>query len=108
VSDSGASRRSPARRDLFRLGGALALGVAVAFPAGMIFAGRGEPERRPQADSAEPAERRQVFSPKVLEDPHFRAQQRRNVEALEQHCQETGELCAEAEGARAWLEGPAD
>jgi hypothetical protein len=95
-----------AARDLAKLGCALALGLAIAFPAGMIFAGRGEPDRLPQAESD--AGNRQVFSPRVLEDPHFRAQQRRNVEALERHCRESGELCAEAEGARAWLEGAAD
>jgi len=99
---------SLAAGDLARLGCALLVGLAVAFPAGMIFAGRGEPERNPRTESATTAERRQVFSPDVLDDPHFRARQRRNVEALERHCRESGELCAEAEGARAWLEGRAD
>jgi hypothetical protein len=85
--------------------------MAIAFPAGVIVAGRVAPEPRPRAESAGPAERaegRQMYSPDILDDPHFRAQQHRNVEALEAYCSETGELCAEAEGARAWLERRAD
>jgi hypothetical protein len=105
----GAAERSP--RDVLRFGATLALGMAIAFPVGLIVAGRGAPESRPRAESdgsAERAEGRQTYSPTILEDPYFRAEQRRNVEALEAYCSETGELCAEAEGARAWLDGNAD
>jgi hypothetical protein len=108
---SGAGPAGRPRRDLLRLGGALALGMAIAFPAGVMVAGHGTPESGPRAEAAGPAERaegRQMYSPDIRDDPHFRAQQRRNVEALEAYCSETGELCAEAEGARAWLERRAD
>lgn len=83
---SGAGPAGRSRRDLLRLGGALALGMAIAFPAGVIVAGRGAPESRPRAESAGPAERlegRQMYSPDILDDRYFRAEQRRNVEALE-------------------------
>jgi hypothetical protein len=45
-----------------------------------------------------------VYSPKVLTDPYFLDRQRANVAVLEQHCRQTGELCAEARQARRWLE----
>jgi hypothetical protein len=84
-------------KELTRLTAALLLGAAVAFPAGMMLAGReagGEPPRRPQAEV------RDLFSPSVRSDPYFLDRQRHNVEALEAHCRRTGELCAESRAAR--------
>lgn len=92
-----------AGRDLARLGCALLVGMALAFPAGLMVAGQGDEDApRPRGDAA--AERRNVFSPHVRDDPYFREQQRRNVEALEAHCRDSGALCAEAEQARRWIE----
>lgn len=91
-----------AGRDLVRLGCALLLGMALAFPLGLMVAGqRGGNEPAPRSTAS--AERRDVFSPRVRDDPYFREQQRRNVEALEAHCRQSGESCAEAEQARGWL-----
>ena len=80
------------------------LGAAIAFPAGMMFAGSEasrEPRREPAAGAAMP----NFYSPKVLDDPYFVEQQRRNVEALEQQCRESGKMCYEAREARRWLDG---
>ena len=41
-----------------------------------------------------------MFSPDVRGDPYVLDQLRGQVEALEAHCDATGELCAEARGAR--------
>jgi len=89
-------------RDIARLGCALLLGMTLAFPLAVMFVG-GDGESAPTV-ARESAERRAVFSPKVLDDPYFIEQQRKNVEALEAHCRDAGESCAEAEQARRWLE----
>ena len=85
-------------KDLARLAIALLLGAAIAFPAGLWVAGRQDTSRpsvpRPQS------ERRAVFSPDVRGDPYVLDQLRQQVEALEAHCRRTGEMCAEARGAR--------
>jgi hypothetical protein len=92
-----------AGKDLTRLAAGLLIGAVLAFPAGMMVARR---EARPQVRSASPigAATRAVYSPKVLTDPYFLDRQRANVAVLEQHCRQTGELCAEARQARRWLE----
>lgn len=87
-------------RDLVKLGLALLLGAAIAFPAGLMVAGSRTPP-----DGARPAARgdaamRDMFSPSVRSDPWFLARQREGVEALERHCARTGESCAEARAAR--------
>jgi hypothetical protein len=85
------------RGEFARLGGALLFGAALAFPAGLWLAG----EREPRGPSArQPAERRAVFSPDVFGDPYVIQELERQVEALEAHCRSTGEMCAEARGAR--------
>lgn len=88
-------------KDLARFGCVVVLAMAVAFLAGLaINRGSGGPVRG-AAGPAAPA--RQVYSPKVLTDPYFLDQQRRNAEALERRCREQGELCAEAAALRRWL-----
>lgn len=88
-------------RDLAKLGLALLLGAAIAFPAGMMVAGWGgggaaPAPAAPPSDAAGP----NMFSPSVRSDPWFLARQREGVEALERHCARTGEMCAEAHAAR--------
>jgi hypothetical protein len=87
------------RGELARLGGALLLGAALAFPAGIWISGERETGR--PAARRPPAEMRAVFSPDVRGDPYVLDQLRQQVEALEAHCRGTGEMCAEARGARA-------
>lgn len=85
-------------KDVTRLAAALLIGAALAFPAGLWVAGRGDvvepPTRQPRAD------RRAVFSPDVRGDPYVLDQFRQQVEALEAHCRRSGEMCAEARAAR--------
>jgi hypothetical protein len=88
-------------RDAVRLGCALAVGLAIAFPAGMMFAGR---QRAAAPAPAGSAERRQAYSPVIRRDPYFVAQQRQNLVLLERQCRATGDLCHEARQVRAWLE----
>ena len=45
-----------------------------------------------------------MFSPDVRGDPYMLDQLQQQVEALEAHCRRTGEMCAEARGARARYE----
>jgi hypothetical protein len=93
-----------------RLLGAAALGALIAFPAGLLFSGRGsvQPEAR-RSSAAPPSEQapqkagRNPFSPIVLDDPYVEAQHRRAVEAMELSCLRTGQLCAEAQQARQYL-----
>ena len=87
------------RGEAVRLGGALLVGAALAFPVGLMVAGQRAPEA-PQASARPPAERRAMFSPDVRGDPYVLDQLRGQVEALEALCDATGELCAEARGAR--------
>ena len=90
------------RGELVRLGGALLLGAALAFPAASWIAGPREtaaPRPRPPG-----AERRAMFSPDVRGDPYMLDQLQQQVEALEAHCRRAGEMCAEARGARARYE----
>lgn len=91
-------------RDIAKLGLALLVGAAIAFPAGMMVAGpRGTPDRVSPVVPRETAPVRDVFSPSISDDPWFLARQRENVEALERHCAGTRELCAEARAARRQL-----
>ena len=90
------------RGELVRLGGALLLGAALAFPAAHWLAGPGEADRPLQRRP--PADRREMFSPDVRGDPYVLDQLQQQVEALEAHCRRAGEMCAEARGARARYE----
>ena len=77
------------------------VGAAIAFPVGMLVADRAEPKvpLRPERGVSI----RDVFSPNPRDDPHFLGRQQENVEALEEHCRDRSEMCAEAKAARAWL-----
>lgn len=81
---------------------AFLLGIAIALPIGLMLAGDEASPTRAPAGAA--AERRDYYSPRVVDDPYFVEQQRRNVSALEAHCEDTGQGCAEARAARRWLE----
>jgi hypothetical protein len=87
-------------KELTRLVAALLLGAALAFPVGMMLAGRDDSRPAPRPSAA----MRNVFSPSVRTDPYFIDRQRENVEALERYCRETDKLCAEARTARQRLD----
>ena len=88
-------------KELAKLGLAIFVGAAIAFPAGMMVAGspsRGDPVGPPPRRSA--AGMRDMFSPSIRRDPAFLERQREGVEALERYCQVSGESCSEARAAR--------
>src|SRR5688572_9353653 len=98
-------------RDWRMIGLAAAIGAVVAFPAGLMLAGRDAPPprqngsgARPDAPAAKKAEARDFYSPKVVSDPYVLDQQRRVVEALELECRHYGKHCAEAGQARRRIE----
>ena len=80
--------------------------LAAAFVAAILVSGlwNHRQEFTPLPDERGASEGRDLYSPSIASDPAFRAQQRKNVEALEQHCQTTREMCAEARAARAAFE----
>ena len=92
------------------IGCAAAIGAVVAFPAGLIIAGRDSPPARdgsaarPNAPAGNKAEARDFYSPKVTSDPYVLDQQRRVVEALELECRHYDKHCAEAGQARRRIE----
>ena len=91
-------------RELAKTGIALVCGAALALPAGFVLGrlgSRAEPERPVGHGDATV---RDVFSPSIRDDPWFLARQREGIEALERHCAQTGEACAEARAARVRLE----
>jgi len=97
------------RGELARLGAAVLLGAALAFPAALILAPREPAQRAPsQGTSATGASsqagHRAMFSPRVRSDPAFLARQQDNAAALEAECRRTGSFCAEARAARRWLD----
>lgn len=87
-------------RDLARVAAGLLIGAAIALPVGMRLGRDGNERAAPARVSSPGADRRAVFSPRVLSDPSFLERQREGVEALEAHCRKTGEFCAEALAAR--------
>ena len=90
------------------LGCAAFVGAAVAFPAGVIFAGRDSirksdgPEAR-RDDPSPKASFRNVYSPQIHNDPYVEHQWQKGVEALEAECRHSGKRCTEARAARRWL-----
>lgn len=97
------------KRQIGMLVCALLLGAAVALPAGMMLGGIGGGKQQVRAvPPPATATARAVYSPRVLSDPYFLEQQRKGVEALEAHCRQTGEMCAEARAGRRWLDEQAD
>lgn len=91
-------------KGLARIGCALLVGVGIAFPLGFMLGGRDGSSQVQQSQTSQTATRREFYSPKILTDPYFFDQQRRNVEALEDVCRRTGQSCREAREARHWLE----
>lgn len=96
------------------LGCAAIVGAAVAFPAGVMFAGRdmvretAGPRTVIGSRTATPIGRA-MYSPAIFKDPYVRDQHRAVVEALEAQCGNQGQRCAEAKQARRWIdhhEGP--
>lgn len=98
-------RDNVTRRQIGMLVCALLLGAAIALPVGMMLGGAGTGElRTPIPPPSAEAPARNAYSPKVLGDPYFLDEQRKGAEALEAHCLDTGEMCAEARAARRWVE----
>src|SRR5687768_915136 len=97
-------------RDWRVIGCAAAVGAALAFPAGIMLAGRDAPRQpegkvtRPNAPATKKAEARNIYSPNVSTDPYVLDQQRRVVEALELECRHFKKHCAEAGQARRRIE----
>jgi len=87
------------RGEGLRLAGALLAGLVLAFPLASLVMG-GEETVPAAAPPEEGAEMRQMFSPDIRGDPYVRGRLRQQVELMEGHCERTGELCAEARGAR--------
>ncbi|MFZ3483212.1 hypothetical protein [Sphingomonas sp. 3-13AW] len=87
------------------MGCAALIGAAVAFPAGVMLAGR-EPVAERAAPTpgsggwGAPPGARNPYSPGLSKDPYILDQQRRMVEALEAQCRDRGVLCAQARQAR--------
>lgn len=92
-----------ATRNLGKLSVALFVGAALALPAGFVLGRMGNRAEPPPRARVGDASVRDVFSPSVRSDPYFLARQREGVEALERHCQQTGQSCAEARAARVRL-----
>lgn len=95
-------------REWQRLGCAAVLGAIIAFPAGVVFSGRGMVQQKATDSKAttapgRQAEARNPYSPNVLSDPYVLQQHREIVEALEISCRQTGEGCVEAQQARRYL-----
>jgi hypothetical protein len=97
-------------RDWRVIGCAAAVGAAVAFPAGLMLAGRDAPRHqegkaaRPNAPATKKADARDFYSPNISTDPYVLDQQRRVVEALELECRHFKKHCAEAGQARRRIE----
>lgn len=91
------------------MGCAAIVGALVAFPAGIMFAGRhvvrekAGPPIRSDSQATKPIARN-VYSPTVLNDPYVLDQHHKVVEALEAHCRNQSEHCAEAKQARQWID----
>lgn len=88
----------------FALGCAFLIGVGLAFPAGLMVAGRVQSDPAP-APRAHPrhAAMMNPYSPNITQDPYFVEQQRQGLQALERSCRETGKFCNEAAQLRQWL-----
>ena len=92
-----------ARKTFLNRTAGIGLMLIAAFFAGIFVSGLWQEREQPQLQVQEEAagdNGRNPYSPSITTDPAFRAQQRKNVEALESHCENTGELCAEARSAR--------
>lgn len=97
-------------RDWRAIGCAALLAASIAFPLGLLVGG-GErsdetvrPQGRPAKRSGPAPPGRDVYSPRVADDPYVTEQQRRVVRALEASCRQSNRHCAEAEQARRRIE----
>lgn len=95
-------------KDWQKLGCAAVLGAAVAFPAGFLF-GRSPIQPGVNSDTSRDGFAhypglRNPFDPKALSDPFVVHRHRQVVEELETYCRKTRKYCAEAEGARRYLD----
>jgi hypothetical protein len=86
------------------LGCAFAVCLAAAFLAGMMVARSAVTDHETSLRvNAGNAALPNPFSPSPAHDPYFINQQRKNVEALERACRNTGQYCSEAAQLRQWL-----
>ena len=76
--------------------------LVAAFGAGMAVVSLGDRGDTAPASSAPVPEsdRREVYSPNLRSDPYYLGEQKRNIEVLELHCADSGDMCAEARAAR--------
>jgi hypothetical protein len=79
------------------LGCAFVIGLTAAFLAGVMVTNRAvtEPEAHPRVNRGNAA-LFNPFSPNPMSDPYFIEQERKNVEAFERACRQTGQYCDEA------------
>jgi len=79
------------------LGCVFVIGLVAAFLAGVMVAKREVTERQTSPHvNAGNAALPNPFSPNPTHDPYFIDQERKNVEALERTCRQTGKYCREA------------
>ena len=89
--------------------GAAAEGLFVSLALGLMLPGcEAAPDRRPVAvemnnADGRKAQSRNLYSPRITNDPYVVSQQRAVVEALEAECRHDGAHCAEAQAARRWM-----
>jgi hypothetical protein len=93
--------RRPSPRSIVTL-----IALVAAFGAGMMVTSLGDRRETPasRTSNAVGDDRREVYSPDLRSDPHFLAEQRRNVEMLERYCDTSAEMCPEARAARVAFE----
>lgn len=90
-----------------RIGCAVLLTAAVAFPAGMWLARSAASSAPPPTRTAPPgaADVRNPYSATIRTDPYVLTRQRALVEAMESDCRNNGRLCPKAGAARRYLDG---
>ena len=89
----------------FGLGCAFLVGVALAFPAALMFARRSPPDSdRVTPPAGRHARLLNPYSPNIMSDPYVLEQQRKGLEALDRSCREAGTYCREAAQLRQLLQ----
>jgi hypothetical protein len=98
-------------RDWRAAGCAALAAAAIAFPAGLYVGGNRapagharEPSRPAPSPSGPARTSRNVYSPRVSDDPYVIEEQRKVLQALELSCRQMNRHCAEAEQARRRIE----
>jgi hypothetical protein len=76
--------------------------LVAAFGAGMAITSLGDGGDTAPASTAPipESDTREVYSASLRSDPYYLGEQKRNVEALERHCADSEDMCAEARAAR--------